>query len=291
MFNFYELKLHEQEPFRLLKCGDSLFTIYNCPLEKKFADLWSQHNYIVYVAEGKKIWHTAHGSYNLQKGDCVFVRKGACIVEQFFDTAFCFVLFFITDEFICDTLKTKSTPIAKPGKKYEPVITISQNDRLKSFYQSMFSFFDGTVEPDQALIELKFRELILIMADNPHNAELLSYFCSLLHEPRPVSLQRVMDDNYCFNLKLEEYAELSNRSLSAFKRDFQKHFKNTPGKWLLEKRLNHAMHLLRNLDKTVSEAAFESGFENTSHFSRSFKERFGMSPATTKQQHVTSTFK
>ncbi|MGZ8525032.1 MAG: helix-turn-helix domain-containing protein, partial [Chitinophagaceae bacterium] len=64
---------------------------------------------------------------------------------------------------------------------------------------------------------------------------------------------------------------------------FQKQFNTTPGKWLLEKRLNHAMHLLGNTEKTVGEAAFESGFESPSHFSRSFKERFGISPTAVKQ--------
>ncbi len=92
-----------------------------------------------------------------------------------------------------------------------------------------------------------------------------------------------MEDNFTFNLKLEEFARLSNRSLSAFKRDFQKVFNNTPGKWLMEKRLNHAMHLLTNQKKTVSEASFEAGFENQSHFSRAFRNHFGFAPATMKQ--------
>ena len=77
--------------------------------------------------------------------------------------------------------------------------------------------------------------MILTIADNPNNSEIQSYFSSLLNQPQAVSLQRVMDDNYCFNLKLEEYAQLSHRSLSAFKRDFQKHFDTTPGKWLAGK--------------------------------------------------------
>jgi len=286
MFNFYETKLNEPKSFRLLKCDDSLITLYNCPLENKFVDLWSQHNYIVYVIEGRKVWHTAYGSYDLLKGACVFVRKGACIVEQFFDASFCLILFFIPDEFICETLKTKSSPITRPKKKYEPVITVAKNEKLESFFNSMLSYFDGAIEPDKSLLQLKFRELILTMADNPHNTELLSYFCSLLQEPMSVSLQRIMNDNYCFNLKLKEYARLSNRSLSAFKREFQKIFGNTPGKWLLEKRLTHAMHLLSNMNKTVSDAAFESGFENTSHFSRSFKRHFGMSPTTIKQKNT-----
>jgi AraC-like DNA-binding protein len=50
----------------------------------------------------------------------------------------------------------------------------------------------------------------------------------------------------------------------------------------MEKRLNHARHLLTNLGKTVSEAAFESGFENNSHFSRAFRQRFGVTPISTR---------
>ncbi len=83
---------------------------------------------------------------------------------------------------------------------------------------------------------------------------------------------------------MEEFARLSNRSLSAFKRDFQKEFNVTPGKWLVEKRLHNAMHLLSNAGKTVSEAAFESGFENPSHFSRAFRSYFGIAPASVKLQ-------
>jgi AraC family transcriptional regulator, exoenzyme S synthesis regulatory protein ExsA len=148
----------------------------------------------------------------------------------------------------------------------------------------MMPHFESSVEPDKSLLELKFRELILTIADNPRNIELLSYFCCLLQEPQAVSMQRVMEENYCFNLKLEEFAQLTHRSLSAFKRDFQKLFNTSPGKWLMEKRLNYAMHLLSNNNKTVSETAFESGFKSPSHFSRAFKERFGIPPATIKQQ-------
>jgi AraC-like DNA-binding protein len=192
--------------------------------------------------------------------------------------------FFVSDEFICDALKAKSSPLRKPAKReYASVMTIQNTEQLRSFFHSMMSYFGAGKEPDHSLLELKFRELILTVADDPNNSDVLSYFCSLLNEPQADVLQRVMHDNYCFNLKLGEYAELSNRSLLAFKRDFQKIFKTIPGKWLLEKRLNHAMNLLRNMDKTVSEAAFESGFENPSHFSRAFKERYGIAPAAMKQ--------
>lgn len=105
-----------------------------------------------------------------------------------------------------------------------------------------------------------------------------------LQEPRSVTIQRVMEENYCLNLPLEDFARLCARSLSAFKRDFAKIYNTTPGKWLIEKRLDHALHLLTNTDKTVSEAAFDSGFENASHFSRVFRQRFGGSPMSIRRR-------
>jgi AraC family transcriptional regulator, exoenzyme S synthesis regulatory protein ExsA len=284
MFNLHGSVLSNPKMFRQFSCRDNLITLYNCPIEGKFQDIWSHRNYIVYVIEGRKIWHTAHGSYDLRKGSCVFVRTGASVVEQFFDVRFCLVVFFMPDEFICDVLKTKATPIHKPGKKFDPIMVIDNNPTVQAFFNSMVPYFDDGRQPDQSLLELKFRELILAIADNSRNAELLSYFCSLLQEPQTASLKKIMDDNYCFNLKLEEFAQMTNRSLSAFKRDFQKQYSTTPGKWLLEKRLNHAKHLLTNAGKTVSEASFESGFENPSHFSRSFRQHFGMAPASVRQQ-------
>jgi len=234
------------------------------------------------VLEGRKIWHTAHGPFELNKGSCVFVRKGACIVEQIVDTEFCFLVFFVPDEFICEVLKSKSTPISVSARKYDPVIQIDNSATVKAFFQSMLPYLGPSHKPDESLVELKFKELVLTIADNPGNSELLSYFQLLLKQPQHVSMERVMEDNFCFNLKLEEFAKLTSRSLSAFKRDFVRHYDVSPGKWLLERRLRFAKHLLSNMGKTVGETAFESGFKSASHFSRAFRQHFGASPASLK---------
>lgn len=284
MFNLYEKIRSNPDFYRQFSCGDSLVTLFHCLLQNKYEDTWSQVNYFVYVVEGRKVWHTAHGSYDLRKGDCVFVRKGACIVEQFFETTPCFIFFFMPDEFISGVLQSKAMPVAKTGRSFDPVITLQSNDAVEAFFLSMMSYFNSNRDPDQALLELKFKELVLTLADDGANIDLLACFSSLLQQPRSVTLQQVMEENFSFNLKLEEFARLSARSLSAFKRDFENLYQASPGKWLLEKRLNHALHLLTNRGKTVSEAAFESGFENPSHFSRVFRQRFGKPPAIVKQQ-------
>lgn len=283
LFNLNQYIVNTPSRCHRLSCGDSLFTVYNCGLEKKFVDLWSHNNYIVYVAEGRKIWHTAHGSYDLYAGSCMFIRRGAAIVEQFFETEFCFYLFFVSDAFICEVLKTKSTPLERVEAKYGPVIPIESSDTVHAYFKSMLPYFNAPIAPDQSLLQLKFRELILTLADNRANKKLLCHFQALLHAPQAVSLQTVIEDNYCFNLKLEDYAKLSYRSLSAFKRDFVQLYNTSPGKWLMEKRLHHAKHLLTMAGKTVSDAAFESGFESVSHFSRAFSKQFGTPPSSMKR--------
>jgi AraC-like DNA-binding protein len=55
---------------------------------------------------------------------------------------------------------------------------------------------------------------------------------------------------------------------------------------IMDIRLQYAMQLLTKYGKTVSEVAFESGFEDASHFSRCFRKQFGVSPTSVKNQMI-----
>jgi AraC-like DNA-binding protein len=56
------------------------------------------------------------------------------------------------------------------------------------------------------------------------------------------------------------------------------------GKWLSEKRLLIAAHLLANSYKSVKEIAHCVGYEHTSSFVRAFERRFGRAPARYRKQ-------
>ncbi len=286
IFNFYETIRLDPVRYRQFAFDELLITEYSCPLENRIQAVWSQYNYFVYVLEGKKVWHTHEGSHELTKNKCLFVRKGASIVEQSLDVDFCIVVFFVPDEFICETLRplVAQMAVATPDN-HSPVIPIESDSTLVAFFHSMLPYFARMQPPDKVLLELKFRELLLNISGNSKNRDAFAYFCSLLQEPAGASLRHIMEANFQYNLSMEAYAQLCNRSLSAFKRDFQKTYQTTPGKWLLAKRLAYARVLLQNPSKTVSEVAYESGFENLSHFSRSFRAHFGITPAGSRQQH------
>ncbi|WP_353959404.1 helix-turn-helix domain-containing protein [Mucilaginibacter aquaedulcis] len=74
------------------------------------------------------------------------------------------------------------------------------------------------------------------------------------------------------------FAFLTGRSLSAFKRDFKTIFYDSPGHWLLRKRLQEAYFLLSREGQKPADIYLDLGFESLSHFSVAFKKMFGCSP-------------
>lgn len=93
-----------------------------------------------------------------------------------------------------------------------------------------------------------------------------------------IDLATVMSENFLYNLKVEEFAKLCGRSLSAFKRDFKNTFNTTPSKWIKSKRLEYARALLIESNLNINQICYDCGYINSSHFIKSFKEKYNIPP-------------
>lgn len=93
-----------------------------------------------------------------------------------------------------------------------------------------------------------------------------------------INLEIVMSENFLYNLKVEEFAKLCGRSLSAFKRDFKTIFNTTPFRWIKSKRLEHARALLSESNLNINQICYDCGYTNSSHFIKSFKEKYNIPP-------------
>ena len=277
MINYYELVVNNPDYFKQFSCKDLLFLNYDCPVKLKKATKWSEHNYIYYVLTGKKTLHTMDQSITLDQGSIAFIKKGACVIEQHFEEPFCIVVFIMPDSFIRSFLQDY-TPAeqAKPDTT-PPIISIYDDEMIRTFYQSILPYFVSSGNVPEAVLELKFRELLLHLLHNPSNEGLRSHFHYIKEHP-VTPIKHIMETNFAYNLRIEAYAKMTNRSVSSFKRDFQSLFHTTPGKWLTEKKLENARKLLRQTDRPIADVAFDSGFENTAHFSRLFKQKTGLTP-------------
>ncbi len=290
MLYLYEMVKADPEYFKQLSCKELLFTQYDCPQTKPKQDLCSQANFIVYVLTGKRIFYQPGKTYMATEGKCFFSKKGAWVSEMQPHEGWCVLVFFIPDNYLKQFIKEYRSNLPLAGLvagSTEQMIELDVNDTTRNFFLSMVPYFTQNPPPPENLLELKFRELIFNILINPANKELLRYLCGIADNNGP-SLQDIMEANYTYNLSLEDFAKIAHRSLASFKREFQHVFKTSPGKWLIKKRLDYAGLLLNTSTKPVNEISFESGFENTTHFSKVFKEKFGVSPLHFRKQSSTA---
>ncbi len=261
--------------------GELLFIEYNCPISADVWSVWTETDFIIRVLRGKKRLFTGTKDWMIETGDTVYVKKGSFSMNQYFDDEFCMLGFFINDDFIrkiIGELREKSSIKTRIPIEDFSIKRINSNPILDGFFDSMYPYFKSDSQPSDSLLQLKLSELVTNMLTTDDNPELSSYFQSLEQTNRP-SIRSVMENNFYHALSIEEYAGLSHRSLSTFKRDFKSCYNTPPGKWLLSRRLEYGRSLLQNKSVSVSEVAYRSGFESASHFSRSFKSKFGQSPA------------
>jgi len=84
--------------------------------------------------------------------------------------------------------------------------------------------------------------------------------------------------NYVENMSLNDLASISNLSRSECSRVFKRNIGVTPFEYLNRYRLTQSMHLIRKSKKTITEVAYEVGFNSTSYFISSFKRLTGLTP-------------
>jgi len=293
MQNVYEIA-KSTPMFKKLEVSSLLFTEYKCMEDESVFQVWSHLNYFVYVLSGKKQWRSRDANYMVYANEAIFVKKGANIIHKFFEEDFCALMIFIPDDFIKDFIShhpksatgkgsSNNDRISRIHSESDRVIPLELDSTLSTYFQSLYAYFFKKKLPSSALIEIKFKELILNLLSSPANQTVSDYFCNIAKQSKP-SIESIMEANFTYNLTLADFARLAQRSLTSFKRDFRQCFRTSPGRWLTEKRLQYARYLLESTDKRVYEVAFESGFENPSHFTRIFKERTGITPLHFKKE-------
>ena len=290
MINTYDFTIARPEYFKQLSVRDLLFLFYKCPQVERNLNLYTHYNEIIFTLSGKKKLNHRNRSWLLTDNTSLFVRKTAYNQEMVYTWEWEVLAFYFQDDFLQQVFKTykPNLPLKNiPAPPTDMIIEINVSEATRAFFYSIVPYFTQPSPPAESLLELKFKELIFLILSDPANSSLLSYVNNM-SERSKAPLHEIMEPNYMFNLSLSEYARIAQRSLASFKREFSEVYRTTPGKWLTQKRLEYAQVLLENSSKNVNEIAYESGFENSTHFNRIFKQKFGLPPLQYRKQKTLS---
>ncbi|MCS4435474.1 AraC family transcriptional regulator [Aquiflexum gelatinilyticum] len=86
------------------------------------------------------------------------------------------------------------------------------------------------------------------------------------------------------NISLKEVAGTANMSKEAFCRFFKQRTGKTFTEFLNELRIHKSCHLLQETDLSISQIAYQTGFQNLSYFNRAFKKYILTTPKSFRKQ-------
>jgi AraC-like DNA-binding protein len=96
---------------------------------------------------------------------------------------------------------------------------------------------------------------------------------------RMLRARDTMDRAFAQPLDVAAVARVAHVSEAHFSRQFRATFGETPHRYLQRRRVERAMELLRETDRSVTEICFDVGFSSLGTFSRTFNEVVGESPS------------
>ncbi|SEW33369.1 MULTISPECIES: AraC family transcriptional regulator [Chryseobacterium] len=259
---------------------DSCYVMESLSNEQFIAD-----HIFLYQQSGSLIINDADKEYILNTGDFGLLRKNClakCTTIPTEKGDYKTITLVLDQPFLKEFIKEFRYTEELEGIE-DSVVKINSSPLLINYINSLPPYFNLEGNENQVLLSLKMKEAVLLLIKtDPNLKNILFHF----GKPGKIDLEAFMNRNFQFNVPLERFSYMSGRSIATFKRDFKKVFKVSPGRWLLQKRLEQAHYLITKKGKKPSEIYLEVGFEDISHFSRSFREKFGAAPVKYLQENV-----
>lgn len=223
----------------------------------------------------------------VKAGEVLFIPRGMYCVSDLVPQKGSFesLLFYFDNLLIQDFLS--NSKVTKINKKNTPShLKFGMVPTLQLFADALMSIYSQQQLKNKQFLDLKIVELLHLL-NTLGQEQQFANFLFRLTLPKKRNIKSFMEANFDKPLKVVDYAYLTGRSLSSFRRDFKSFYGCTPQRWLKDRRLDKALAILNEKEISIAALGFEIGYENISYFIKEFKGKFGLSP----KQYVLSKHK
>lgn len=120
----------------------------------------------------------------------------------------------------------------------------------------------------------------------PHDRQRLPIGARVgVQNPRLLAIIELMEANIAEPLSLAEISDVTSISRRHVERLFRQHLGRSPARYYLDVRLERARRLLRHSNLPIVEVAVAAGFVSASHFSKRYRERYGVTPQADRREY------
>lgn len=225
--------------------------------------------------------YSSRENMKLDKRDAVLLKCDTYfmdLIEQANDEVFEVIAVHLYPEILKKLYINELPNIIERQAKNRKNKRIVDQEIVSRFISSLEFYFDNPTLVNDDLIELKIKELILLLLQT-NNIESILELINDLYSSKVTNLKDVVNIHKYSNLSIEELSALCHMSLSSFKREFKKQYDDSPSNYINNEKLKKAKELLSISDLTISDVAYEVGINDPQYFTRLFKKKEGISPS------------
>lgn len=154
---------------------------------------------------------------------------------------------------------------------------INNDFLIQKYIEGLLFYFENPTLVNEDILVLKLKEIILLLSQT-QNVKAIQIILSQLFSPTTYTFRQIIEAHLFSPITIEELAKYNNLSVSSFKREFAKLYNDTPANYIKTKKLEKAAELLSVSHERISDIAFECGFNDLANFTRSFTEKYTISP-------------
>ena len=254
-------------------------------LGKGKAKIQLTHHIICLLKQGTKHVHSPSNVFEINSNTGFILQKGYYLMSEHFleNSGYqSFLVFFDTQQ-VNDFLQKYTIQRHVTPTTLNPTYPLFQF-QLKPTYHAFVDSLQAILSNPILTVEmatLKLEELFLMMLDQ--EPEFREVLFALSTTKEATDFVQNINSKLFDQVTLDDLAFLNNMSLSTFKRKFKEQFKDSPGHYIKQKRMEKAASLLTYSGKSPSEIYLNLGYQNLSSFIDAFKSVFQITPAKYKK--------
>ncbi|MFT6333305.1 MAG: AraC-like DNA-binding protein [Halioglobus sp.] len=235
-------------------------------------------NTFSFLLDGQKEVFFDNSSFAIRNTKFLLMKSGHCLMtEKLSDikSNYRSMLFFFSDEMVIKFIRKYELKKSE-NLKYQSVFSFDYDLFINRFVISLLDVIKLSKQGQENILNAKFEEILHYLIEFKGSDFLFALVTNSDDESHKFT--ETIESNQFNKLTLDELAFLCNMSVSTFKREFKKHYKESPMKWFKNKRLELASRLLKDEQKRSSDIYIEAGFDNLSSFVQAYKTKFGVTP-------------
>lgn len=167
---------------------------------------------------------------------------------------------------------------------HKEIVHTHHNTQTQALLNRMVNIYAENHQDRSFMIDLAVTELIVRLLRHQTRDFILSHSYAQPDHNGLNAVVAYLKKNLEKNINIDELCKLALMSRSKLYTEFKNNLGCTPSEFLYQLRLKQAAKMLRN-GNNITRTCFATGYSNTSHFSRSFKACFGISPSLFKKRH------